>query len=163
MVHFRPRQLLILPGLKVRSEADLLPRLATPTVQRGVRIITEAHAAGVTMASSCAGSFVLAQAGLLSGKPGTTAWWLALALRRMHPDVILKDDQLVVATWPVVTAGAALAQMNLMLTIVAKFPSPGLSHACARYLLMDMRSSQVLYIAVSLLARRDEHISRAET
>ncbi|MFD3262880.1 GlxA family transcriptional regulator [Phenylobacterium ferrooxidans] len=154
--------LLIAPGLGTRSEAELIAGLATPAVRRAARIAADAHAAGASVAASCASTFILAQAGLLSGRRATTTWWLAPVFRRMHPDVDLAPDQIVVADWPIATAGAAMAQMDLMLAIIAKFASPGLSEACARYLLLDQRRSQAPYMAVSFLAGQDAQIARAE-
>ena len=157
-----PGDLLILPGLGVRSEAELAARLATPAVRRAGQLAAEALADGASVAASCASTFVLAQAGLLSGRRATTTWWLAPAFRRLNPDVDLREDQIVVADWPIVTAGAAMAQMELMLAVVTRFASPGLSESCARYLLLDQRSSQTPYMAVAFLAGQDERIARAE-
>lgn len=161
-VDFTRRDLLIVPGMNVRSEAELVAALATPTVRRATRIAADAHAAGACITGSCAGTFILAQAGLLSGRRATTTWWLAPTFRRLHPDVDLTVDRIVVPDWPIATAGAAMAQMDLMLAVIAKFASSGLSEACARYLLLDSRKSQAPYMAVGFLAGRDEQISRAE-
>lgn len=155
--------LLIVPGLGVPTEAELLDCLATPALRRAGMIVADAHAAGASVAASCASTFILAQAGLLSGRRATTTWWLAPAFRRLYPDVDLIADQIVVADWPIATAGAAMAQMDLMLTVIARFASPGLSEACARYLLLDHRRSQAPYMAVTFLAGQDDKIARAET
>jgi transcriptional regulator GlxA family with amidase domain len=160
---FAPGELLIVPGLGVRSEAELLACLATPAIRRAGQIAAEALAAGAFVAASCAGTFILAQAGLLAGRRATTTWWLAPVFHRLHPDVDLTADQIVVADWPIATAGAAMAQMDLMLTVIARFASPGLSEACARYLLLDQRRSQAPYMAVTFLAGQDPQIARAET
>jgi transcriptional regulator GlxA family with amidase domain len=160
---FARGDLLIVPGLNIRSEAELMATLATPTIRRAASITQAAHDAGALVAGSCAGTFILAQAGLLSGRRATTTWWLAPAFRRLHPDVDLLVDRIVVADWPVATGGAAMAQMDLMLTVIARFASPGLSDACARYLLLDHRRSQAPYMAVGFLAGRDDQIARAET
>jgi transcriptional regulator GlxA family with amidase domain len=159
---FARGDLLIVPGLGVRSEAELTERLRTPAVQRAGRIAAAAHGAGASVAASCASTFILAQAGLLSGKRATTTWWLAPVFHRLHPDVDLVADQIVVADWPIATAGAAMAQMDIMLTVIAKFASPSLSEACARYLLLDQRRSQAPYMAVTFLAGQDDKIARAE-
>ena len=160
---FERGDLLIVPGLGVRSETELTERLATPAVRRAGRIAVEAHEAGASVAASCASAFILAQVGLLSGRRATTTWWLAPVFHRLHPDVDLTADQIVVADWPIATAGAAMAQMDLILTVIAKFASPSLSEACARYLLLDQRRSQAPYMAVTFLAGQDEKIARAET
>lgn len=159
---FARRDLLIVPGLGIRSEGELLACLATKAVRRAARIVAEARALGASIAGSCAGTFILAQAGVLTEGRATTTWWLAPAFRRLHPDVELIADRIVVADWPIATAGAAMAQMDLMLAVIAKFASPGLSDACARYLLLDHRKSQAPYMAVGFLAGRDEQIARAE-
>lgn len=159
---FARRDLLIVPGLGIRSEAELVACLATPAVRRAARIVADARALGASIAGSCAGTFILAQAGVLSERRATTTWWLAPAFRRLHPDVDLIADRIVVADWPIATAGAAMAQMDLMLAVIAKFASAGLSDACARYLLLDHRKSQAPYMAVGFLAGRDEQIARAE-
>lgn len=162
-LEFTRRDLLIVPGLRIRSEAELIASLATQAVRRAARIVAEARAAGAFIAGSCAGTFILAQAGVLSDRRATTTWWLAPTFRRLHPDVDLVVDQIVVPDWPVATAGAAMAQMDMMLAVIAKFASSGLSDACARYLLLDHRKSQAPYMAVGFLAGRDEQIARAET
>lgn len=159
---FAKGDLLILPGLGVRSEDELATRLADPAVRRAGQIAAQAHEAGASVAASCASTFILAQAGLLSGRRATTTWWLAPVFHRLHPDVEVVADQIVVADWPIATAGAAMAQMDLMLSIIAKFTSPSLSEACARYLLLDHRRSQAPYMAVTFLAGQDEKIARAE-
>ena len=157
-----PRDLLIIPGQGSRSEDELIANLASPAVHRGGQLAAEAVAAGANIAAACASTFVIAQAGLLSGRRATTTWWLAPVFRRLHPDVELVADRIVVPDWPIATAGAAMAQMDLMLAVVAKFASPGLSQAFARYLLLDQRRSQAPYMAVTFLAGQDDRIARAE-
>ncbi|MCI3133560.1 GlxA family transcriptional regulator [Phenylobacterium aquaticum] len=160
---FGPGDLVIVPGLGGQSEEELTARLAAPAARRAIRIVTQAHAAGATVAASCASTFLLAEAGLLAGREATTTWWLASLFRRRYPDVALNVDRLVVADGRVLTAGAAMAQMDLMLALIARFASGGLSEACARYLLLDQRRSQAPYMAVTFLAGQDETIARAET
>jgi transcriptional regulator GlxA family with amidase domain len=160
---FRAGDVVIVPGLYAESEAELTRRLASPPVQRAVQLIRNARAAGATIAASCGGTFILGDAGLLAGRRATTTWWFASAFRARFPDVELVTEQIVVADWPVATAGAAMAQMDLMLAIVAKFAGAKISEACARYLLLDQRRSQVPYMAVAFLAGQDPRIARAES
>lgn len=162
VVALGPGDLLVLPGLGLRASGELEPRLATPEARSAGQAAAQALADGASVAASCASTFVLAQAGLLSGRRATTTWWLAPAFRRLHPDVDLQEDQILVPDWPVATAGAAMAQMDLMLAVVARFASPALSQSCARYLLLDQRRSQAPYMAVAFLAGQDERIARAE-
>jgi transcriptional regulator GlxA family with amidase domain len=160
---FRAGDLLIVPGIYAESASELLRRLGSPPVRRAVRLVRNARAAGATVAASCAGTFVLAEAGLLNGRRATTTWWLAHVFRERFPDVELVAEQIVVADWPVATAGAAMAQMDLMLAVIAKFAGAKVSEACAQYLLLDHRKSQAPYMAITFLAGQDPRIARAES
>jgi transcriptional regulator GlxA family with amidase domain len=160
---FAAGDLVILPGLGTATEAKLTAGLASPAVRRAIRLVMAARAAGATIAASCASTFLLAEAGLLNGRRATTTWWLAPAFRRRYPAVELVTEQIVVADWPVATAGAAMAQMDLMLALIAKFAGARIAEACARYLLLDHRRSQAPYMAITFLAGQDERIARAES
>jgi transcriptional regulator GlxA family with amidase domain len=160
---FRAGDLVIVPGLYAETASELMRRLRSPAVQRAVRLVRSARAAGATVAASCGGTFVLAEAGLLAGRRATTTWWLASDFRKRFPDVELVAEQIVVADWPVATAGAAMAQMDLMLAVIAKFAGTRVSEACAQYLLLDHRKSQAPYMAVTFLAGQDPRIARAES
>ena len=155
--------IVVVPGLGTGTETELFTRLASPAARRAVRLIAEARQAGAVIAASCAGTFIIAEAGVLDGRRATTTWWLAPVFRKRYPQVELVADEIVVADWPVATAGAAMAQMDLVLALIAKFASPGLSQACARYLLLDQRKSQAPYMAVAFLAAQDGRIARAES
>jgi len=160
---FEAGDVVIVPGMGGFSEADVAARLSTPMVRRAVRLVGEARSAGATVAGSCAGTFILAEAGLLAGRRATTTWWLAPTFRKRYPDVELCAEQVVVADWPIATAGAAMAQMDLMLAVIAKFAGTRTAEDCARYLLFDRRESQVPYMAMAFLAGQDERIARAES
>ncbi|WP_266160224.1 GlxA family transcriptional regulator [Dyella silvatica] len=155
-------ELIIVPGLGITSADELDTALSGPLLQRAGKVLAEAGAAGATLAASCASTFLLAEAGLLNGRPATTTWWLAPLFRRRYPRVRLMVEQIVVADWPIATAGAAMAQMDLMLAVVARFAGPSLSQACAKYLLLDERRSQAPFIAITYLAGQDPRIAKAE-
>jgi transcriptional regulator GlxA family with amidase domain len=160
---FRAGDVVIVPGIYAESASELLRRLESAPVQRAVRLVRNARAAGATVAASCGGTFVLAEAGLLKGRRATTTWWLASDFRKRFPDVELVAEQIVVADWPVATAGAAMAQMDLMLAVIARFAGSKVSEACAQYLLLDHRKSQAPYMAITFLAGQDPRIARAES
>lgn len=160
---FRAGDVVIVPGLGSATEAELLALLESSTGRQAVRLVRRARRAGAVVAASCASTFLLAEAGLLDGRRATTTWWLAPFFRQRYPAVELVAEQIVVADWPIATAGAAMAQMDLMMTIVAKFAGSGLAQSCARYLLLDRRASQVPYMAVTYLAGQDGRVARAES
>ena len=104
----------------------------------------------------------MAEAGVLDGRQATTSWWLAPTFARRYPRVKLTADRVVVADGQVITGGAAMAQMDVMLTLVARFAGTEISDTCARYLLLDNRSSQSPYLADAALALRDARLVLAE-
>ena len=172
-VDLRGSELVIVPGLGTPSADELDKKLKSPMCRRAVDMLTRAHAAGAMLAASCASTFLLAETGLLDGRRATTTWWFAPLFQRRYPAVELLTEQMVVADWPIATGGAAMAQMDLMLAIVGRFAGSGLAKACANYLLLDERRSQVPFMqwpvrqkvqrmAIAYLASQDPRIAKAE-
>lgn len=159
---FEAKDLLLMPGLGIADEQGLANWLSSRAATAAARFVEGAHTAGATVGASCASTFLLAKAGILDGRQATTTWWLDPLFRRLFPKVDLNSERILVVDWPIATAGAALAQIDLVLAIVAKFASPGLSQTCARYLLLDQRKSQGPYMAVGHLAVQDPCLSRAD-
>ena len=152
----------ILPGLGLTTEAAVATRLEQRDAVAARRLLVEAVASGAEACTSCSGTFLFARAGLLGGRRATTTWWLAPLFRRLHPDVQLDTDALVVIDGPVTTAGAAMAQVDLVLSVVARHGGPRLADQCARYLLLDQRRSQSRYMALGFLAATDKQVARAD-
>ena len=155
-------ELVIVPGLGFASDTAIAEGLARSDVRSARRRLVAAAATGAAIAASCSSVFLLAAAGLLDGRRATTTWWLAPIFREMFPDVQLDAGSIVVCDGPVTTAGAAMAQMDLMLALVARHAGPGLADRCARHLLLDERRSQTPYMAVGLLTAADEPVRRAQ-
>lgn len=155
--------LVIVPGLGLSSEEEVKARLTKRDARAAEHRLTEAAGRGALVASSCSGTFLLAAAGLLAGRRATTSWWLAPAFRRMYPGIALNTEVLVAVDGPITTAGAAMAHMDLMLSVVARRAGSSLADGCARYLLLDERRSQSRYMALGFLAAADERVARAET
>ncbi|NOJ44513.1 GlxA family transcriptional regulator [Bradyrhizobium australiense] len=161
-VDLRGIELIVVPGLGTASADELDKKLMSPACRRAGDALTRAFGRGAMLAASCASTFLLAEAGLLDGRRATTTWWLAPLFRQRYPDVELMTEQMVVADWPIATAGAAMAQMDLMLAVVGRFAGPGLARACANYLLLDERRSQAPFMAITYLAGQDPRIAKAE-
>ncbi len=158
----RDAELVIVPGLGTAAADELDAKLKSAAGRRAGIMLTQAFAAGATLAASCASTFLLAETGLLDGRRATTTWWLAPLFQRRYPKVDLVTDQMVVADWPIATGGAAMAQMDLMLAVVARFAGPSLAKACANYLLLDERRSQAPFMAITYLAGQDPKVAKAE-
>lgn len=155
--------LIIVPALGISTELQLLKKLESPECRRTGELLYRAFDAGTAIAASCASTFLLAETGMLDNRRATTPWWLAGVFHHRYPNVELASEKVVVPDWPVATAGAAMAQMDLMLAIVSKFGKQKLSDDCARYLLLDTRESQTPFISVSYLAGQDAKIAKAES
>jgi len=155
-------QLVIMPGLGLSRPDEISARLADEDMEGAQGALAQALVAGADVATSCSGAFLLAAAGLLDGRRATTSWWLAPLFRQLHPQIELTMDQLIVRDGPITTAGASLAQMDLMLSLVARFAGAAVADRCSRYLLLDERQSQSRYMALSYLAAADERVARAE-
>jgi len=154
--------LVIMPGLGLSHPDEVAQRLAAPDIAEAERLLGQALARGAQIATSCSGAFLLAQAGLLDGRQATTSWWLAPTFRQLNPAIDLVMDQLIVRDGPVTTAGAALAQMDLMLNLLARFAGAAVAERCSRYLLLDERPSQSRYMALGFLSASDERVARAQ-
>jgi len=106
------------------------------------------HAAGSRVAGSCTGVFLVADAGLLDGRPATTHWMFAAELSRRYAAVNVTADRMIVDTGDVITSGGATAFLNLVLYLVERFAGHERANLAAKVLLVDgHRSSQLPYIA----------------
>jgi transcriptional regulator GlxA family with amidase domain len=98
---------------------------------------------------------------VLDGRRATTTWWLAPAFRARFPSVALDDGRMVVDAGGVITAGAALAHVDLALWLVRR-ASPGLARTTARHLVYDGRPSQAAFAMPDHLAHGDPIVERFE-
>jgi transcriptional regulator GlxA family with amidase domain len=153
---------LVVLGISAPTPPELAAALRRPDVRVAVTAIQAAARVGTLVLAACAGTFLCAEAGLLDGKAAATTWWLAPYFRRRYPNVDLREDRMVVPAAGVVTAGAALAQVDLMLWLVRRVAGPVIADLCSRYLLVDERPSQARYVLVDHLAHRSDEVAAAE-
>jgi len=150
---------LIVPGLGVVSQSELERALASDEGRLAIETIRMTH--GV-VASSCASSFLVAESGVLNGRRATTSWFLAPLFAQRYPAFRLDADQVVAEDGPVITGGAAMAQMDVMLRVVGRFAGEDVARLCARYLLADERRSQAGYVTLSSFTASDASLLKAE-
>ncbi len=124
-------------------------------------LIARTRDRGTTIASACAGTFLLAEAGILDGVRATTTWWLSPTFRTRYPRVDLDHSQMVITDDGITTAGAAFGHVDLALAIV-RASSPALADLVARYLVVDERPSQAAYTIPSALAQSDPTVAAFE-
>ncbi|MEQ8458696.1 MAG: helix-turn-helix domain-containing protein [Sandaracinaceae bacterium] len=155
--------LMVVFGPGMADVNRVLADLREPSTTSLGAVLRDAQDRGATICASCSSTFLLAEAGLLDGHSATTSWWLAPLFRARYPEVELLEDDLVVRSRRTITAGAALAQIDLALHLVRELVSPELAHACARYLVVDdARRSQAPFVVIEHLTRGDELVARAE-
>ncbi|MBU1003940.1 MAG: helix-turn-helix domain-containing protein [Proteobacteria bacterium] len=98
-----------------------------------------AHRQGAVVCSVCAGAFLLAEAGLLTGRQATTHWALVSRFRSRYPDVDLRPERMLVDNGDTVCAGGVTAYLDLALHLAGRFGSSELAAACSKLLLIDTR------------------------
>ncbi|MBG0816441.1 helix-turn-helix domain-containing protein [Planomonospora sp. ID82291] len=122
-------------GLEAVPGADTVIAVGSgggPAHPGALRALRDAASAGTRIASLCTGAFVLAQAGLLDGRPATTHWALADALAARHPAVEVRPDVLYVDDGQVLTSAGAAAAIDLCLHLVRLDHGAAAANAAAR-------------------------------
>ena len=106
------------------------------------------HGAGARVASSCTGAFLVAEAGLLDGRPVTTHWLYADELQRRYPQANVAVERMIVDDGDVISSGGATAFLNLVLYLVERLGGHARANVAAKVLLVDgERPSQLPYVA----------------
>jgi len=157
----RTPDLVIVPALACKQPDAILAALDRPDVADAIDVVRRWHARGARLAAACTGTFVLGRAAVLDGARATTSWWLGPTFRRAFPAVKLEESAMLVADRQVLTAGAALAHLDLALAVIRE-RSPSLASLVARHLLIDDRPSQAAFAAPEHVAHDDELVKRFE-
>jgi transcriptional regulator GlxA family with amidase domain len=159
--HAETADLLIAAARAGRGPGEVLGFVSGDHSLRERELISRARNRGAAIASACAGTFLLAEAGILNGQRATTTWWLAPAFRARYPAVHVDQGQMVITSDGITTAGAAFGHVDLALAIV-RASSPALADVVARYLVIDERPAQSAYIIPSTLAQSDPTVAAFE-
>lgn len=117
--------------------SDNLPgRAIDPALVEAVRSL-----AGRTrrLASICTGSFILAQAGLLSGRRATTHWHDARLLARAFPDITVEPDAIFVRDGNIFTSAGISSGIDLALALVEMDHGQELVRDVARWLVVYLK------------------------
>ncbi|HVL75044.1 MAG TPA: helix-turn-helix domain-containing protein [Noviherbaspirillum sp.] len=150
----------IVPGLGLTHPKALAQRFTEPDALRAIAALRAHARAGGAVAASCSAVFLLQAAGLLAGRKVTTSWWLAPLLHRLAPGCTVDADRMVIEDGPLVTAGAAMAQTDLMLHLVRTRFGVALADAVARVLLIDARAAQAPFVVPEMMAMGNELVAR---
>jgi transcriptional regulator GlxA family with amidase domain len=153
--------IVLIPALGAKMPATLQVALERRDVVDAGKLLRQWAENGALVSAACTGTFVLADTSLLNGLSATTSWWLAPLFRERYPSVMLEESRMVVGSSHFVTAGAALAHIDLALWLVRR-SSPTLAALTARYLMIDPRSSQGVFMIPKHLMHTDPLIERFE-
>lgn len=151
---------LLVPGLWIEHPRELRARLAREDARAAIRYIARRAAAGATVAASCSAVFLLQAAGVLRGRHATTTWWLAPELARLEPAAQVEGNRILCVDGPVITAGAAFAQADILLHLLRQRFGGAIADGVSRVLLLHERSESAQYVLPSMLASSDPLVTR---
>lgn len=121
---------LIVPGGEVTAELDKPDVIAWIAAQAG-------HCELV--ASVCTGALLLARAGLLNGLEATTHWDDIALLRKMFPQVRVREERRWIDAGDIVTSGGISAGIDMSLHLVERLAGGALALETARQMEYDWR------------------------
>jgi transcriptional regulator GlxA family with amidase domain len=153
----RPVDTLIVPGgsgVRVAAADASLVAAVRKLAARSRRVV------GV-----CSGAFVLAAAGLLSGKRATTHWARGASLAEQHPDVRVDVDPIWVRDGNLWTSAGVTAGIDVSLALVEDDHGVDVADTVARWLVMFLRrpGGQSQFAAPVWRTRaRDEPVRRVQ-
>jgi transcriptional regulator GlxA family with amidase domain len=124
-------------GLEAIAAADLVivpgTDVTRPVPPRLLDALRAAHVRGARMMSICTGAFILAEAGLLDGRPATTHWGYCADLAARFPRVRVDPDVLYVDDGDVLTSAGLSAGMDLCLHVVRQELGAEVANGIARW------------------------------
>jgi transcriptional regulator GlxA family with amidase domain len=156
----RRAPVLLIPGIWVENAAQLRERLQREDCRQAIRYVARRAAAGACIAASCSAVFLLQAAGVLRGRHATTTWWLAPELARIAADTSVEGNRILCVDGPVITAGAAFAQADVMLYLLRQRFGAGLADAVSGALLLHERTESAQSVVPSMLASGNALVSK---
>ncbi len=114
-----------------------------------LRELRAAHKRGALVVGLCLGAFVLAEAGLLDGRPATTHWYLVPRFRDLYPSVQLQPEVLYVDDGDVITSAGTAAGLDCCLHVLRKRHGAEAANRAARRMVVapHRQGGQAQYIA----------------
>lgn len=102
-----------------------------------LKALANAKRRGAKIVGLCLGAFVLAEAGLLDGRPATTHWHWAPLFKRRYPQVTLNPDVLYIDDGDVVTSAGTAAGIDCCLHLVRTAFGAEIANRIARRLVVQ--------------------------
>lgn len=152
----------VVPGFdtgRAASFSGLLSQLAPE-----IAAIQNLRAQGAKLVSICVGAFLLAEAGLLTGREATTSWLYAHDLAQAYPDIRVSAEHTVVVESGVITTAAFSAMYDLALALVREHHGDRIARTTARVTLLDeTRTQQTPYVDPALFPHSRGQLSSQVT
>ncbi|MFI9507020.1 GlxA family transcriptional regulator [Nocardia sp. NPDC052566] len=154
-------------GLEALADADVVVvpgRVPGEVPEEVAAALRAAAARGAMMVSICVGAFVLAEAGLLDGRPATTHWAFCDDFARRFPAVRLDPGALYIDDGDVLTSAGLSAGWDLCLHIVRRELGAAIAADLARWNVRPphREGGQAQYIP-AVVRGNDMHDSLAAT
>ena len=115
----------------------IVPQMSRADDPAALQWIKAQAAKGATMIGVCAGARIVAAAGLLDNKRGTTHWYYLKKLRENHPSMHYVPDRRFVVDQKVATTTGITAAMPMSLTLIEAIAGREKAEAVARDLGLD--------------------------
>lgn len=148
----------LIPGLVPASDGSP-PR--TAAMQEAGGVLRRLHAHGALVGGSCAGVFVLGEAGLLDGRRCTTTWWLHDALIERYPRADVRWGSALLEADRVVTAGGPLSWVDLALHTIRQLAGPEAARQAADFAVVDPHPGRQTLHAPSRYAQHHDPLLQA--
>jgi AraC family transcriptional regulator, transcriptional activator FtrA len=118
---------IVIPGWRDADEAPPAELL---------RKLRQAYDRGARLCSICSGVFVLAAAGVLTGKRATTHWKYIERLTARYPDIVVEPNALYVDEGQVLTSAGSAAGLDMLVHLVRKDFGPRVANQVAQRLVI---------------------------
>jgi putative intracellular protease/amidase len=115
----------------------VVPQMAPNDDPAALQWIKSQAAKGATVIGVCAGARIVAKAGLLDNKRGTTHWFYLKDMREEHPSMEYVPNRRIVADQGVLTTTGISASMPMTLTLIEAIAGREKAEAVARDVGLD--------------------------
>lgn len=167
-----PAQFMCHKTLNEVTDTDLIivpsfmgnPDVALEKNKALVSWIRRMHQKGVEVASLCRGSYFLAEAGLLQGKPCTSHWRAIDDMQKRYPGIEMLPDVIITDRDGVYTSGGAFSSIHIVLYLIEKFCGRETAIQVSKIFSIDMDRVSQAHFAVFRGQREhdDEEILKAQ-
>lgn len=134
-----------------------IPADPRPDVRRALQ---QARARQTRIVAVGSGAFVLAAAGVLTGRCATAHWSVTDELRRRHPEVVVDDPMLYSEDDGIFTSAGAAATLDLCLELVRQDHGAAVANALARWMIAPPhRSGNQPQLVAAPVSEREDRLS----